>query len=187
MKLRMAMLGTLTCLMMIPMAGRAQEQQTNSNEQGRNELRVDIVLAEYNGNDKISTLPYTIYVESSTRTVRAPESSMRMGVRVPVASGSGNGFSYMNVGTDIDCGAQALNNGSYDLNVNVNRSSIYAAAKSTNENQDIRALPDAPVVRSFNSHFYLSLHDGETKEGTSAADPLNGHVLKINVTLHVLK
>lgn len=179
MKLRMTTLGVLLVLLTVPISSRAQEPVTH--------LRVDIVLTEYNGANKISSLPYTIYAASSARQGGAPASNIRMGVRVPVASGNSNSFNYMNVGTDIDCRAQTLDNGSYDLNIDVNRSSIYSAPKGDSEDQNIRALPDAPVVRNFDSHFDVSLREGETKEGTSAADPLNGHVLKISVTLHVLK
>ncbi len=182
MKLRMPILATLICLLMIPISSRAQEQAKKSNDQVSH-LRVDIVLSEYNGDKKVSSLPYTIYTQAGG----APPSNIRMGVRVPVASGSGNSFNYMNVGTDIDCRAQSLDGGSYNLNIGVNRSSIYTAPKGDTEGQSIRALPDAPVVRNFDSRFEVSLRDGETKEGTSAADPLNGHVLKVNVTLHVIK
>ena len=104
-----------------------------------------------------------------------------------MASGSGSGFTYMNVGTDIDCIPITLSDGSYNIQIIANRSSIYTAPKGESEDQAIRALPDAPVVRNFNTNFQLNMRDGETKEGTSAADPLNGHVLKISVTLHVMK
>ena len=181
MKLRMTMLGILLCLLTIPISSRAQ-QQTQKNDDALSHLRVDIVLTEFNGDKKVSSLPYTIY----TRVGEVPPSNIRMGVRVPIASGNSNSFNYMNVGTDIDCRAQRLDSGSYDLNIGVNRSSIYTAPKGDSEDQDIRALPDAPVVRNFDSRFDVSLREGETKEGTSAADPLNGHVLKISVTLHVL-
>jgi hypothetical protein len=42
-------------------------------------------------------------------------------------------------------------------------------------------------MRNFNSGFDLVLRDGETGEGVSATDPFNGHVLKVSVTIHVVK
>jgi hypothetical protein len=182
MKTRTARFGILMCLLMVPVGLRAQQQTKNSSDQAMTHLRVDIVLTEYDGAKKISSLPYTIYTASGLH----PSASLRMGVKVPVASGSGS-LSYMNVGTSIDCRAITLDDGSYDLSIFVDRSSIYTATQEQSESQTIHASASQPVIRNFNTGFDVALHDGDTKEGTSATDPLNGHVLKISVTLHVEK
>ena len=187
MKLRVSIFAFVICLAMSPVLSLAQQQAKNPNDEQPPQLRVDIVLSEYNGDKKISALPYTIYIPSPRENHGEGRASLRMGVRVPVASGSGSTFTYMDVGTDIDCFASTLNDGSHNVQVIANRSSIYTAPKGEGEDQPIRALPDAPVVRNFNTNFRLYIRDGETKEGTSAVDPLNGHVLKISVTLHVMK
>jgi hypothetical protein len=183
-------IGALMCLLMIPVTSRAQEQQQEkkSNDQAVAHLRVDIVLTEYDGAKKISSLPYTIYTASEP-TPRRGSSNLRMGVRVPVPTGAEGSlsFTYMDVGTNIDCYASSLGDGSYDLGVHVNRSSIYTATQGETGSKEIHPRPDTPVIRNFNTQFDVALRDGETKEGTSATDPLNGHVLKISVTLHVEK
>lgn len=184
MKLRMAILGALMCLLMVPAISRAQDQAKNSNDKQIAHLRVDIVLTEYDGDKKISTLPYTLYAAAPPQQGPA---SLRMGVRVPVATGSSGGYTYMDVGTDIDCFARSFEAGSYALHINVHRSSIYTAGQGEAGDEQIHAQPQTPVVRNFDSNSDISLHDGETKEGTSATDPLNGHVLKISITLHVQK
>ncbi|HEV2305352.1 MAG TPA: hypothetical protein VGR93_07535 [Candidatus Acidoferrales bacterium] len=181
MKLRPVMLGMLICLLMFPISSRAQDQ-TQKNENPISHLRVDILLTEYNGDKKVSSLPYTLYVASRPRGGEMP-ANLRMGVRVPVPENT----RYLDVGTDIDCRASTLDNGSYELSIGVNRSSIYTASKEQAGSEQIRPLPDTPVTRNFNSRFDISLRDGETREGTSATDPLNGNILKITVTLHVLK
>lgn len=194
MKLRMPMLGILMCLLMVPISSRAQDQANKLNDEIRH-LRVDIVLTEYNGDKKIDSLPYTIYV-ASWHQWRRGTSKVRMGVRVPIATGSMTGsnsqfvntqFTYQDVGTNIDCSATTLDNGSYDLGIFVTRSSIYAPAQEQSESKEVRTVPGQPVIRNFNSDFDISLRDGETKQGTSATDPLNGNVLKISVTLHVMQ
>lgn len=187
MKLRMPLIVVFICLAMIPVISRAQEQAKKSSVDQVTHLRVDIRLTEVapsNGKSKdiVSSSPYTLYVTTSPRGA----GSLRMGVRVPVATGS-NSSDYMNVGTDIDCRATTLDDGRYDLNVTVNRSSIYTAAQGDTDNQQIRALPDRPIVRNFNTQFDVALRDGESKQGTSATDPLNGHVLNITVALTVEK
>lgn len=189
MKLRIPLLVIFICLAMIPVMSRAQEQAKKPDDNQVTHLRVDIRLTEVipsNGKSKdvISSFPYTLYIASTPRAFN-PQGSLRLGVRVPVSTGS-NSSDYMNVGTDIDCRATTLADGRYDLNVTVNRSSIYTAQGNT-ENQQIRALPDKPVVRNFNTQFAVALRDGESKEGTSATDPLNGHVLNIIVALTVEK
>jgi hypothetical protein len=186
-RMQMPMLGMLMCLLMIPATSRAQAQQQEkkSNDQAVAHLRVDIVLTEYNGDNKISSLPYTIYTDSWPAPRRG-SSNLRMGVRVPVPTGA-NDFTYMDVGTNIDCAASSLGDGSYDLDVHVNRSSIYTATQGETGGKEIRPLPDRPVIRNFNTRFDIASRDGETKEGTSATDPLSGHVLKTSVTIHVLK
>jgi|SRR5690348_5932177 len=190
MKLRLLTLGILMCLVTVPSLSRAQEQAKKPNDDQVTHLRVDIRLTEVtpsNGKSKdiIGSFPYTLYAASRPRGGSEP-ASLRLGVRVPVATGS-NSSDYMNVGTDIDCRARTLDDSGYDLNITVNRSSIYTAAQGDTENQQIRALPDRPIIRNFNTQFDVALHDGETKQGTSATDPLNGHVLNITVSLTVEK
>ena len=187
MKLTLRMAGILVALLLMPVVNHAQEQAKAPNDQSVSHVRIDLLLTEYDGQKKISSLPYAIYAESYPQQGRAQERSLRMGVRVPVPVDSGgNNFQYMNVGTDIDCRAWTLGEGSYDVSMTVNRSSIYTPGQGENEGEQIHA-GGRMVIRNFSTNFDLKLHDGETTDGTSATDPLNGHILKISVTLHVIK
>lgn len=185
MKLGMRMLGILICLVLMPAAINAQDQTQNSNEEVVKHLRIDFLLTEYNGQDRISSMPYTMYVEASSH--RGNLGELRMGVRVPVSTGTPGQFNYTDVGTDIDCTPMVESGDSYDLILSVNRSSVYPIGNGQSETDAIRGAGNAPVIRNFNSRFNLEMHDGETTEGTSATDPFNGHVLKVTVALHVLK
>jgi hypothetical protein len=44
-----------------------------------------------------------------------------------------------------------------------------------------------PMFRSFNSSFQALLRDGQTTQYVSATDPVSGEVMKIDVTLNLLK
>ena len=44
-----------------------------------------------------------------------------------------------------------------------------------------------PAFRSFKSNFTVLLRDGQTTQYTSAVDPVSGEVMKIDVTLNVIK
>lgn len=184
-------IGTLlVCLVMAAVVAFPQDQAKSSNEQPASHLRIDLLLSEYNGQQKISSLPYTISMEAGS-DIR-PLSNIRMGVKVPIAQGvDGQGrptqFTYMNMGTDIDCNAKSRGDGSYDLYLTIDRSSVYAENATQTETETPPTVVAHPVIQSFNTGFPLRMHDGETTEGTSATDPFNGHVLKVTVTLHVIK
>lgn len=190
MKLTLRMAGILVALLLMPTVNRAQAQVKASNDQSISHVRIDLLLTEYDGQKKISSLPYTIYAESYPQQHHGgpPPGSLRIGVRVPVATdaNASSSFTYMDVGTNIDCYPWTLGEGVYDLRVSVNRSSIYAPSQAENEGEQIHA-GGRTITRNFSTDFDLKLHDGETADGTSAADPLNGHILKISVTLHVIK
>ncbi|MFZ0640956.1 MAG: hypothetical protein WAM59_14790, partial [Candidatus Acidiferrales bacterium] len=116
--------------------------------------------------------------------------SVRMGLKIPIVantSSTNQQVEYQDIGTDIDARATTIGDGLYDLDMDVDRSSVYSANQGTDETGRIPQVGGSPIVRSFRSSFDLGLRDGQTEQGPSATDPFNGHVLKISITLHVLK
>jgi hypothetical protein len=184
------------CLLLAVAFVRAQAQTKSSNDQSAvqplSHLRVDLVLTEYNGDKKIGSLPYALYVGAPDREhgPGAPSAFLRMGVRVPIATGPTTGantqYQYENIGTNIDVDATSLGDHLYRLQCTVERTAV----SSPNEAVKLavqQTLPTLPILSNFNSRFELSLHDGESGEAMSATDPSNGHVMKVDVTIHVLK
>jgi hypothetical protein len=169
---------------MLLCAGLAAAQQKPSQEASRIvPLKVNIVLGEYDGTKKISSLPYTIEV-NAVGARHTEWTHLRLGVRVPVQTGTG--LQYMDVGTNIDCSAQVLDDGSYQLDITTERSS--ASLQSVGqEMQDVHVPNSQPIVRNFRVSNTLILRDGQTDESTVATDPVSGHVMRISVTLHVVK
>lgn len=172
------------------------QQAQKSDQVAMNHLRVDILLTEYEGEKKINSLPYTLYVgvTDPQHGPNAPSAYLRMGVRVPVATGSVSAntntlvntqFQYQDVGTNIDVDATKLDDGVYRLQCTVERTAVSPHQGMGSENQS--GILPLPAITRFNSRFELSLHDGQSAEGMSATDPFSGHVMKINVTVHVLK
>lgn len=181
-----AKIGTLMiCLFVATTFALPQDQAKNSKEQNTSHLKIDFLLTEYNGQQTISNTAYHLGMEAGPDQ---REGKIRMGVKVPVAQGN-NDFQYMLIGTDIDCAVKTLGDGSYDLHLIISRSSIYAETSNGSQAQAETPHPIGthPVIQQFSTDFPLNMHDGETAEGTSATDPFSGHVLKINVTLHVVK
>jgi hypothetical protein len=151
-------------------------------------LKVQIVLTEFDGAQKLSSLPYTIYTLATGPHNRRAEERLRFGVRVPVASSSQ--FTYEDVGTNIDCGAVVRDDGQFSLDFHVERSSLTIPGpdgKATDWKPGELNPGPQPLIRSFRNDFALVMRDGRTMEGSSAVDPVTGHVLKIEVTLSVLK
>jgi hypothetical protein len=160
-------------------------------------LKLQIVLSEYEGTNKVSSIPYTIPITASKK-YSSEWSSMRIGIRVPAATTSSktgeNSFSYIDVGTNIDARVNPANDARYDVGLRIERSSLYVAFKDKEGNVQgkewaagERPPGDEPMIREFRGNINLLLRDGQGSEATVATDPVTGHVLKIEVLLTVLK
>jgi hypothetical protein len=155
-------------------------------------LKLTVLLARFQGDKKISSLPYTIGVLANGR-----QTSMRMGISVPVpmtiftsasktdtaASTPAASYQYRDVGTNIDCEASDAGNGSYSLRITIEDSSIRA---DTGDGA-AKVARDAPAFRSFRASFSMLLRDGQTMQYVSVTDPLSGEVMRIDVTLALAK
>lgn len=164
---------------------RAQEQKAQASPP----IRVQIMLARYQGDKKIGSLPYTLTVNTDERS-RVGRASLRLGTQVPITtmskqSGDANAplvptVSYRDVGTNIDCIVTALQeDGRYKLDLTVEDSSIESADKGP--------IPANPSFRSFRTSNSLVLKDGQSLQYTTATDKVSAEVWKVDVTLTVVK
>ena len=152
-------------------------------------LRVQVVFTEYEGEKKISSLPYTLLVNADDK---GPQASIRMGLRVPIetsSSGTAHEFQFQDIGTNLDGRADRTEDGRFNLRLNVEKSSLYSPGAtekpaSVGGNQ---ILPGQPVLQTFRSQVNLLIRDGQTIQSTIATDPVTGHVLKVDVTVNVIK
>lgn len=187
MKLRLPMALVCLVLVTVPAALRAQEPAQASSDQSMTHLRLDVLLSEYDGDKKISSLPYALFLVARAHGTES-EGNLAVGLKVPIATSSGTNqqFEYEDVGTHVVAQATTVSDASYNLKLNVASSSVYSADQG-GASERIPKAGGLPIVRSFNCNFTLGLRDGQTAEGTSATDPFNGHMLKVVVTLHVVK
>ena len=163
-------------------------------------LEVQVVIARYQGEKRISSLPYVLSLKSSLGSAgfRQPGqgAQLRLGSRVPIrtqvvtpaADGkpatTTNSFSYENVGMNIDAGAIALEDGRFEVTITINESSVVT------DPQDLKATPgmsDYPVFRSYQSTNTFFVKDGQTAQFTAATDRVSGEVVRVEVRLRVLK
>jgi len=160
-------------------------------------LKVTVVLSRYQGEKRISSMPYVLGVMASGWGA-GPKTALRMGVEVPVAQtrittdgkpGPVSSYSYRDVGTNIDCGAtfDESRPGIFQLALTVSDSSVGLDTPKRAGGGDGPVAPDLPSFRNFNSSFTALLRDGQTMQYTSATDPVSGEVMKIDVTAAVMK
>lgn len=142
-------------------------------------LKVQVVISRYEGDKKVSSLPYTLSVTANGERVR-----LRMGSQIPVPSstpstlpnqGPVQSFSFVTVGTSIDSMATTTDDGRYRVEVSIEDTSIQ---------ERVPTLP-VPTLRTFSIGNTMTLRDGQTAQFTSAADKTTGEVVKVDVTLTV--
>jgi hypothetical protein len=144
-------------------------------------LKVQVVIARYEGDKKVSSLPYTLSVTANADGVR-----LRMGSQIPIPSSTAatqpnqapvQSFSFVTVGTSIDSRATTTDDGRFRVEVNIEDTSIQERTPT---------LP-VPTLRTFSIGNTMTLRDGQTAQFTSAADKTTGEVVKVDVTLTVEK
>jgi hypothetical protein len=186
-----AVIGTVT-------PARAQDKAVAGSDAKKADtaLKVTVVVTELDGTKKVSTLPYTFYVTVDD-TSKHTTSSVRMGLRVPVTTGSAGTapnaptqFQYMDIGTNLDCSANSTSDSRYKLALSVDRTSLSAPEDKKSPaavGDGLNISSTNPIIQHFSSSYNLMIHDGQTIEATSTSDPISGHVLQISVTVNAVK
>ncbi len=157
-------------------------------------LKVQVTISRYQGDKKISSMPYALSVNAKGQRDPVQDiSRLRMGAKVPVMSlatptidGKQVGpiagpITYQEIGTNIDCFASATEDGRYKLTVTVEDTSVYP------EDQSPPTLKGSPTFRTFVLTNSAILKDGQSTQFTSATDKVSGETVKVDVTLNVVK
>ena len=156
-------------------------------------LKVQVSIAEMEGEKKVVNLPYTYYLRAGEGGGGSPWTKLRLGSRIPVYVGKDSGMQYLDVGTNIDSRAYSSDNGRFDITLNLERSWVEGDVlvpmeKATAQTSDAHVGPfREPVIRQFKTELTLTMRDGQTTQSTLAADPLSGKVVSITVTINVVK
>ena len=150
-------------------------------------IKVQIVFTEFDGDKKVSSMPYAFTVISDEKTGGIYSTSLRMGIRVPIETDNKDQKTvYMDIGSNIDCGIRTEDDGRFHLYLIFDRSALYP--NKSNEGERLVANPGGqPVIRQFRTSENLILKDGQTSENLLSTDPLNGHTLRVSVTISVMK
>jgi hypothetical protein len=156
-------------------------------------LKISLVLSRYQGEKKLSSVPYVLWVTANDRE----RTSLRMGNQIPVTTtvfGAKDGekpmssYTYKDVGTNIDCSSYSAADGYFKVNLTVTDSSVYFPDRTDPTlSTAATSVVGTAAFRSFNSSFFVLIRDGQTVQYTSATDQVTGQVIKIDATVNVQK
>jgi Flp pilus assembly secretin CpaC len=147
--------------------------------------KVQVTVSRFQGEKKISSLPYSLSV-----TMGGPVVRFRSGAQVPYATTTVNdgtktpSYAYRDVGIAIDVmRATIVEPGLYTMEITVNDSSL----SSSSQIQGAPTISGVPIFRNFSTNGTVLLKDGQTTQLTTAADPITGETMRVDVTLTVAK
>jgi hypothetical protein len=152
-------------------------------------LRVQVVFTEFDGEKKISSLPYTFLVNADEK---GPQAAVRLVLHVPVTFIGGDGSKHTDnntINTGIDGRAEKTPDGRFTLQLSVFKDSIYLTGSgekpTTLDGSEVSNK--LPITQHLQTQVNLLLRDGQTIQSTAATDPVTGHSLRVDVTLNVIK
>jgi hypothetical protein len=154
-------------------------------------VRLLIVFTRYQGDKKVASFPCAIQMNANERR----PGKLRMGTQVPLRyEGKDNpgNVVYKNVGNNLDCHVDSVDAERFRVSCSLEQSSAYtegAAGPSASGQRQAGQYADAtpPLLRTFSSEAAVILKDGQTTQHSMATDPVSGEMLKVDVTLTVLK
>ena len=164
-------------------------------------VQVDVVLTRWQGDKKISSLPFVLI---STATARGgSNASIRMGVDVPIGSSTSNATQttgaqtnstravettktemvFRNVGTDVDSRVSRTDERSFEVYINLRDSAIF----SSDVSKPLATIADPTAFRMFTASNSLPMIDGQTRLFGLGTDKITGETVRVEVKLTVLK
>jgi hypothetical protein len=180
---------------------RTQDKAASPPGSGATPIKVQVVISRYQGEKKVSSLPYALSVTGGggvDRAITGPEfvgrANLRMGTKIPVMMVTPapvvdgqklpqmGPIQYQDVGTNIDCAVWAMADGRFRVEVSIDDTSVYPDEKDTPG-----VVRGSPSFRSFRASDAMLLKDGATGQFTTATDKVSGEVVKVDVTLTVVK
>jgi hypothetical protein len=156
-------------------------------------IKVQIVFTEFEGDKKIKSLPYVMYMNApDSSELRAGWVKFRIGSRLPVYVGK-NEMQYMDVGTNVDARSAYTGDGHVLLQMTLERSwvegevSVPMTKSDSSPSDPSGGHFQEPIVRGFKSELDLKLREGQLVESNMATDPISGRVLKVEISFAVVK
>jgi hypothetical protein len=166
-------------------------------------VQVDVVLTRWQGEKKISSLPFVLIATAGPLPRGGNSTSIRMGVDVPIGTSTSNATQttgaqgnspravettksetvFRNVGTDIDTQVSRTDDTGFSVYLNIRDSSIF----SSDSSKSLNTIADPTAFRTFNASNTLPMKDGQTRLFGLGTDKITGETMRVEVKLTVLK
>jgi hypothetical protein len=195
MRARPLNIATLAGVLMLAHGAAATAQPAPPRAEKTTPLKVQVVIARFQGEKRIASTPYTLAVTHG-EDARPDFARLRIGTEVPISTPPSGptadgkpatpaGIQYRPVGTNIDCTVVKVDDTTFEVQLTIEQSSVVDDEQQ--KPQSPRAGPNAPAFRSFRFTNSAVLRDGQTTQFTNAADALSGEVVRVDVTLNIVK
>jgi hypothetical protein len=179
---RTILVGVLALLLAGGRASAQEAQEKAPKPQGPvTALKMQVVFSRYQGEKKLSSVYYTLPVNADNSYSR-----VHMGFQVPLryeSKDSSGNVVFKDVGNSVGCRAEPADGGRFRLSCGFDQSSLH----SNGDKPAAEVSPLPPVLRDFRSDVSFFLRDGQSSQLTAATDPVSGDVVKVDVTLSVVK
>ncbi|HEX5107079.1 MAG TPA: hypothetical protein VFV95_01470 [Vicinamibacterales bacterium] len=159
-------------------------------------IEIQVVISRFKDEKKVSSLPYTLAVNANdpagnTRLRMGADVAVPTSVFTPATTGDKGqnvnpltSFSYKSVGTNIDCSARSTPDGRFSVALSVSETSAVAAEAQASGTPRVA---NAPIFGNFQTNTTLLLGNGQTRQFNAATDRITGEIVRVDVTLRVLK
>ncbi len=154
-------------------------------------LKVTVVVSRYAGEKKIANLPFVLMVIAGDRDPTTVQMSSQVPFPGSFNAAQGNfsvetksasmSYSYQNFGTSIRASAKALDGGLFNVSLAISDSQMMSDAAAPD------AMKGLAKMQNFSSEPRLLLRDGQTVQYAAATDKITSEVVKVDVTLNVIK
>ncbi len=147
-------------------------------------LKVTVTISRYEGEKKTASLPFVLWVNTGR-----DGSNIRMSNDVPIPTitmkdgVSTTSYIYRSVGTNIDCSASVVSDGLYRISLGIEDSQVGRPIGV----QAVQMDGTRGTVQSIRLQHQPILRDSQTVQFAVATDKTTGEVIKLDVTLNVVK
>ncbi|MBI2840390.1 MAG: hypothetical protein HYX75_18895 [Acidobacteria bacterium] len=175
----------LAALVLFGAGVKAEEGGAGTPQEPGAPLMLQLVFNRYHGDKRIESVPYSLPVTANGGSTRVV-----IGIQIPLKY-EGKEFPgnvvYKNAGRDVTVRADALNDGRFKVSCLFDQSAVYSNNDEASPAGGGGASLAPPILRHLSSEATLVLGDGQTGQHTVATDPMNGDVVRVDVTLRVVK
>ena len=149
-------------------------------------LDVQVVIGKYQGDKRISSVPYLLAVNANSSQAQlniGSEVAVPVTNFVPIGTDDKakppmRSFNYRNIGTSISASAQSVDADRFELDLSIDETGVGTNAVDGN---------DLPTFKTFKTRNKLLLRSGQSRMFTAATDRVSGETVRIEVTLTVVK